>query len=81
MHANIVLNQLYISSHKYRCPSSIINLALVNGEPKLLNLLDLINVYLEHQKEVVTRRTHFELDKAEKRASHHRGLIHRFRPY
>ena len=72
--ANIVLNQLYKFT-QMQVSFGIINLALVNGEPKLLNLLDLINVYLEHQKEVVTRRTHFELDKAEKRAHIIEGLF------
>lgn len=72
--ANIVLNQLYKNT-QMQMSFGIINLALVNGEPKLMNLLDMINVYLDHQKEVITRRTHFELDKAEKRAHIIEGLF------
>lgn len=53
----------------------MINLALVNGEPKVLNLYDLLNYYLIHQKDVVTRRTKFDLDKAEARAHIVEGLI------
>ena len=53
----------------------VINLALVNGEPKVLNLYDLLNYYLIHQKDVVTRRTKFDLDKAEARAHIVEGLI------
>lgn len=72
--ANIVLNQLYKNT-QMQVSFGIINLALVNGEPKQLNLLELINIYLDHQKEVVTRRTVFELDKAEKRAHILEGLF------
>ena len=43
-------------------------LALVDGEPKVLNLKEMLYYYLEHQKEVLTRRTRFELEKAEARA-------------
>ena len=50
-------------------------LSLVNGEPKVLNLLEMLNEYLEHQKDVVTRRTRFELDKAEARAHIIEGLL------
>lgn len=46
----------------------IINLALVNGRPEILNLKQIIRYYVDHQVEVVTRRTKFDLDKAEKRA-------------
>ena len=53
----------------------VINLALVNGEPKVLNLYDLLNYYLIHQKDVVTRRTQYDLDKAEARAHIVQGLI------
>ncbi len=53
----------------------VINLALVNGEPKILNLYELLNYYLIHQKEVVTRRTKFDLNKAEERAHIVEGLI------
>jgi len=53
----------------------IINLALVNNQPMVLNLYDLLNYYLLHQKEVVTRRTQFDLNKAEDRAHILQGLI------
>lgn len=53
----------------------IINLALVNGEPKILNLKQLIEEFIKHRKEVITRRTKYELDKAEKRAHILEGLI------
>jgi DNA gyrase subunit A len=53
----------------------VINLALVNGEPKVLNLYELLNYYLIHQKEVITRRTKFDLNKAEERAHIVQGLI------
>ena len=64
--SHVVLNQLY----KYtplQETYSINMLALVNGEPKLLNLMQILNHYLNHQKEVVTRRTQFELEKALRR--------------
>lgn len=63
----IVLNKLYKHS-KLKITYSIIMLALVNREPKILNLYQILNYYLEHQKEVETRRVKFDLDKAEKRA-------------
>jgi DNA gyrase subunit A len=50
-------------------------LALVNNEPKILNLYDMLHYYLEHQKEVVTRRTQYELNKAEERAHILQGLL------
>ena len=50
-------------------------LALVNGEPKVLNLLQMLDEYLKHQKDVVTRRTKFELNKAEERAHIIKGLL------
>ena len=53
----------------------VINLALVDGQPKILNLYELLNYYLMHQKEVVTRRTQFDLKKAEARAHILEGLI------
>ena len=48
-------------------------------EPKVMNLLEMLNYYLEHQKEVVTRRTKYELNKAEERAPYFRGLDDCFR--
>ena len=65
--ANIVLNNLYKHS-QMEDTFSIIMLSLVNGVPKVLNLKEMIYYYVEHQKDVVTRRTKFELNKAEARA-------------
>ncbi|MGF0040242.1 DNA gyrase subunit A [Peptoniphilaceae bacterium SGI.131] len=70
---NIVLNNLYKLT-AMQSTFGIINLALVNGEPKVLNLKQLIHYYIEHQKEVVTRRTRFDLNKAEARAHIIEGL-------
>ena len=53
----------------------MIMLALVNNEPKIMNLLDMLNYYLAHQEEVVTRRTKYELNKAEERAHILKGLL------
>ncbi|HPT76069.1 MAG TPA: DNA gyrase subunit A [Defluviitaleaceae bacterium] len=71
--ANVVLNQLY----KYTQLQDIFSvniLALVNNEPKVLNLKDMLIHYLEHQKDVVTRRTQFDLRKAEERSHILEGL-------
>ena len=72
--ANIVLNNLYKYT-QLENTFGIINLALVNGEPKILNLKDLIANYVDHQKEVVTRRTNFDLSKARERKHIVEGLI------
>ncbi|WP_299032240.1 DNA gyrase subunit A [uncultured Anaerococcus sp.] len=72
--ANIVLNNLYKYT-QLENTFGIINLALVNGEPKVLTLKDLIANYVEHQKEVVTRRTNFDLSKARERKHIVEGLI------
>ncbi|WP_455537679.1 DNA gyrase subunit A [Terrisporobacter sp.] len=71
--ANIVLNNLYKHS-QMEDTFSIIMLALVNGVPKVLNLKEMLFNYVEHQKDVVTRRTKFELNKAEARAHILEGL-------
>ena len=71
--ANIVLNNLYKHS-QMEDTFSIIMLALVNGVPKVLNLKEMLFYYVEHQKDVVTRRTKFELNKAEARAHILEGL-------
>ena len=71
--ANIVLNKLYKHS-QMEDTFSIIMLALVNGEPKVLNLKQVLYHYIQHQKDVVTRRTKFELNKAEARAHILEGL-------
>lgn len=69
----VTLNKLYkLSSLQENF--SIIMIALVNGQPKLLNLYQIIEEYLKHQKEVVTRRTQFDLSKAEARAHILEGL-------
>ncbi|MEX2356455.1 MAG: DNA gyrase C-terminal beta-propeller domain-containing protein, partial [Thermaerobacterales bacterium] len=70
---NVVLNQLYKFTSLQQ-NFSIIMLALVDGQPKILNLRDVLRHYLEHQKEVITRRTQFDLDKAEARAHILEGL-------
>jgi len=72
--ANVVLNQLYKLSPLQQS-YGIIMLALVNNEPKILNLFELIEHYIAHQKEVVTRRTQFDLNKAERRAHILEGLL------
>ena len=72
--ANVVLNQLYKHT-QLQDSFGVILLALVNGEPKVLNLLEMLEHYLDHQKEVITRRTRFELGKAEERAHILEGLL------
>ena len=71
--AEIVLNQLYKHT-QMETTFGVINLALVDGQPKELTLFELIRCYIEHRKEVITRRTQFELEKAEKRAHILEGL-------
>ena len=71
--SNIVLNNLYKHS-QMEDTFSIIMLALVNGEPKVLNLKQILYHYIQHQRDVVTRRTKFELSKAEARAHILEGL-------
>ena len=71
--ANIVLNNLYKHSQMEET-FSVIMLALVNGQPKVLNLKQILYHYVQHQKDVVTRRTKFELNKAEARAHILEGL-------
>ncbi|AEI38663.1 DNA gyrase subunit A [Paenibacillus mucilaginosus] len=70
---NVVLNNLYKQT-AMQSNFGIIMLALVNGEPKVLNLRDVLFHYLEHQKVVIRRRTEFELRKAEARAHILEGL-------
>lgn len=69
----IVLNNLYKYT-QMETTFGVINLALVNGRPKVLPMRDLIRHYIDHQVEVVTRRTQFDLDKAEARAHIVEGL-------
>ena len=70
---NVVLNRLYKHT-QLQISYSMIMLALVNGQPKILNLYEIINEYLKHQKEVLTRRTQYDLKKAEARAHILEGL-------
>ena len=71
---NVILNLLY--KHTQLQDTFGVNmLALVDDQPKVLNLYEMLNYYLLHQKEVVTRRTKFELNKAEERAHILQGLI------
>jgi len=70
---NVVLNKLYKHS-QLQTTFSINMIALVNGQPKVLNLYQMLSHYLDHQKEVVTRRTKYDLDKAEARAHILEGL-------
>ena len=72
--AQIVLNLLYKHT-QLQLGSGIIFLALVNGEPKICNLKEMLYYYLEHQKEVLVRKTRFDLNKAEEREHIVRGLV------
>ncbi len=72
--ANVILNQLYKHT-QLQDTFGVIMLALVNNEPKVMNLLDMLKYYLKHQEDVVTRRTRYDLDKAEKRDHILQGLL------
>ena len=72
--ANIILNQLYKHT-QMQDTFGIIMLALVNNEPKVMNLLDMLKYYIQHQEEVVTRRTKYDLNKAEERDHILQGLL------
>ncbi|MBR4513533.1 MAG: DNA gyrase subunit A [Lachnospiraceae bacterium] len=74
VNANIIMNQLYKHT-QMQDTFGVIMLALVNQEPRVLNLLEMLTYYLKHQEEVVTRRTKFELNKAEERAHILEGLL------
>jgi len=74
VNANVILNQLYKHT-QLQDTFGVIMLALVNNEPKVLNILDMLKFYLKHQEEVVTRRTQYELNKAEERAHILQGLL------
>ena len=64
---NVILNQLYKHT-QLQDTFGVIMLAIVNKEPKVLNILQMLECYLNHQKDVVTRRTKYDLNKAEERA-------------
>ena len=74
VNANVLLNQLYKHT-QLQDTFGVIMLSLVNNEPKILNLLQMLEYYLEHQKDVVTRRTKYELNRAEARAHILEGLL------
>ncbi len=72
--AQVVLNMLYKKT-QLQISNGIILLALANGQPKILNLKEILLHYLNHQKEVITRRTKFDLEKSKERAHILEGLI------
>ena len=72
--AQVVLNSLYKQTQLQKS-SGIIFLALVDGTPKILNLKEMLYYYLEHQKEVLTRKTQFDLNKTEEREHIVKGLV------
>ncbi len=72
--ANVILNQLYKHT-QLQDTFGVIMLALVDQQPKVLNLLDMLTYYLRHQEEVVTRRTKYDLNKAEERDHILQGLL------
>ena len=72
--ANVILNKLYKHT-QLQDTFGVIMLALVNNEPKIMNLLDMLNYYLKHQEDVVTRRTKYDLNKAEERDHILQGLL------
>ena len=74
MNPNIILNQLYKHT-QLQDTFGVIMLALVNNEPKVMNIMEMLSYYLKHQEEVVTRRTRYELNKAEERAHILQGLL------
>ena len=74
VNANVILNQLYKHT-QLQDTFGIIMLALVNNEPRVMNLLEMLRHYLAHQEEVVTRRTKYDLNKAEERAHILQGLL------
>ena len=72
--ANVILNQLYKHT-QLQDTFGVIMLALVNNEPKIMNLLDMLTYYIKHQEDVVTRRTKYDLNKAEERDHILQGLL------
>ena len=71
---NVVLNQL-MKHTQLQDTFGVIMLALVGGEPRILNIHDMLYYYLQHQEEVVTRRTRYDLSKAQERANNLEGLL------
>lgn len=74
VNANVILNQL-LKHTQLQDSFGVIMLALVNNEPKVLNILQILEHYLGHQKDVVTRRTRYDLNKAKERAHILEGLL------
>ena len=74
VNANVILNQL-LKHTQLQDSFGVIMLALVNNEPKVLTLSQMLTYYLDHQKDVVTRRTRYDLNKAEERAHILEGLL------
>lgn len=74
VNANVVLNHLFKHT-QLQDTYGVIMLALVNNEPKVMNLLDMLKAYLAHQEDVVTRRTKYDLNKAQERAHILEGLL------
>ncbi len=72
--ANVIMNQLYKHT-QIQDSFGVIMLALVNNEPKVMNLKDILTYYIMHQEEVVTRRTQYDLNKAEERDHILQGLL------
>ena len=74
VNVNVLLNQLYKHT-QLQDTFGVIMLALVDNQPKVLNLSEMLTCYLDHQKDVVTRRTRYELNKAKERAHILEGLL------
>ena len=74
VNANVILNQL-LKHTQLQDTFGVIMLALVDNQPKVLNLLEMLTYYLRHQEDVVTRRTKYDLNKAEERAHILQGLL------
>ena len=74
VNANIILNLLFKHT-QMQDTFGIIMLALVNNEPKIMNILDMLKAYIAHQEDVVTRRTKYDLNKAEERDHILQGLL------
>ena len=72
--ANVILNRLYMHT-QLQDTFGVIMLALIDNKPKVLNLLEMLNYYLKHQEDVVTRRTRYDLNKAQERAHILKGLL------
>ena len=74
VNANVIMNRL-LKHTQLQDTFGVIMLALVGGEPRILNIHDMLYYYLQHQEEVVTRRTRYDLSKAQERAHILEGLL------